>query len=490
MIRRLSYFSLVAAALAIGTIGPAGRAAAQGNAADSLAPPPPADSLARLVAARATLERLGPTLGPSLWRGFRPDTIPTLAWLPRRGFVLFGWHGALPAGFAPLRLGAVAAGWRGVDARGIANTGTELDGRQVAQVAWNGEPPADMAALMAHEAFHVYERGAGELGAARQENTALMTAYPIFDATNERDVALEGRLLSASLRATRSSARTRAAEEFLAVREARQRRLDPELVGFEEGSELNEGRAEYVQVRTREAAGGSAALTDIVARLDTLTAADRSVRLRAYALGAGESLLLDRVAPAWKDSLAAWGGTLQDALAHAIGYRARELALREEAEKAQHADRLARAAAARVAALRARRLALRDSLLARPGVVLVLSADSIGRIGRCGFDPQNLLPAGDDVYLHTRFLAPCGGGLGGQLTTPTVEDERAGTLRSVVGPADSVRVTVAGAPAALEEGRPVTGTDVRVQAPGASVTARRARVERRGRELWLTPLRP
>ncbi len=490
MIRRLSYFAAAAATLAITIASAAGPAAAQGAPADSLAPPPPADSLRGLVAARATLERLGPTLGPALWPGFRPDTIPTLAWLRQRGFVLFGWHQGVPAGFAPLRLGSVTAAWRGVDARGVANTGTELDGRMVAQVAWSGDPVSDMAALMAHEAFHVYERSRAELGASRQENTALMTEYPIFDTANERDVALEGRLLAAALRATSAAARNRTAQQFLAVRESRQRRLDPELVGFEEGSELNEGRAEYVQVRTREAAGGAGALADIVARLDTLTVPDRSVRLRAYALGAGESLLLDRLAPAWKDSLAAWGGTLQDALAHAVGYRAGEAALRRQAESAQHADRLAEDAGRRVAGLRARRLALRDSLLARPGVLLVLSADSIGRFGRCGFDPQNLLSAGDGVYLHTRFLAPCGGGFSGQLTAPTVEDERAGTLRTVIGPADSVRVTVAGARAALEEGRPVTGADVRVEAPGASLAARRARLERHGRELWLTPLRP
>ncbi len=484
MLRKLSYSIALTALLA----------AAPANAqttTDSLLPPPPADSLRGLLDAVAMVDRLGPTLGPRLWPGYRPDTIPVLAWVRRRGFVLLRWPGALPAGFTPLRLGRLQAGWRGADARGVANTDAELNDRKVAQVVWApGDSAVATAALMAHEAFHVFERGTGEAGAARRENTMLLMDYPIFDAANERDVALEGRVLAAALRATSPAERRRAAQEFLAVREARQRRLAPELVGFEEGAELNEGRAEYVQVRTREAAGGAGAVPDVVARLDTLTVPDRSVRLRAYALGAGESLLLDRLAPAWKDSLAAWGGTLQDALAHAVDYRAREDALRREAAAAQHADRLAAEAGARVAGLRARRLALRDSLLARPGILLVLSADSVGHFDRCGFDPQNLVQAGDGVTLHTRFLAPCGGGLSGTLTAPVVEDERAGTLKSVIGAADSVRVTVAGAAAALAEGTPLTGSDVHVTAPGAELTVRRARLERVGRELRVTPLQP
>ncbi len=487
MIRKLSYSVTVATLLLAG----AQPTAAQ-TQADSLLPPPPADSLRRLVDAAGILDRLGPTLGPRLWPGFRPDTIPALAWVRGRGFVLLRWAGALPAGFTALRLGGLEAGWRGADARGVANTGTALNGRAVAQVVWSaGDEAVATAALMAHEAFHVFERATHEAGGARSENTALLMDYPIFDVANERDVALEGKVLAAALRARPPAERLRTAREFLAVREARQRRLRPELVGFEEGAELNEGRAEYVQVRVREAAGGAGALADIVARLDTLTLPDRSVRLRAYALGAGQALLLDRLAPAWKDSLAAWGGTLQDALAHAAGYRAREDSLRRDAATRQHADRLAAAATARLAGLRARRLALRDSLLARPGVLLVLSGDSIGGFGKCGFDPQNLVQAGEGVTLHTRFLAPCGGGVSGTLTAPVVEDERARTLTSVIGPADSVRVTVAGAPApALADGRPLTGADVRVSAPGAELTVRRARLERVGRELRLTPLRP
>lgn len=480
MLRNLSY--LAAAAI---LAGGAGHAGAQGLAA---APSP--DSLRPLLEARALVVRLGPTLGPAIWPGFRPDTIPALLWLPARGFLLVGWPGAAPEGFTALPAAGAGTYWRGVDAKGVASTGAALGGRGVAQVATQaGESPANLAGLVVHEAFHVFESATGGAGGSRSENSALLADYPVFDAANEGDVALEGLLLADALRAPDAAGARAATERFLAVRESRQRRLDPEVAAFEEGAELNEGRAEYALVRAREASGGRPGLEDIAQRLDALPQPSRSVRLRFYATGAAQALLLDRLAGAmWKARLAEMGGTLQDALATAIDYRAPEEARRRAAMALHAGARLEAEARERTASLAARRHALADSLLARPGVLLVLVGDSIGRIGLCGFDPQNLLAAGNGLYLHTRWLRPCGGGMQGDLNAPTVEDRAHALLRVVIGPEDSVRVTVAGAPATLADGEARTGSEVRIDSPGASLTFRRAKLERHGRELRATPL--
>ncbi|HEX9108176.1 MAG TPA: hypothetical protein VF832_13130, partial [Longimicrobiales bacterium] len=392
MLRSRSYFSLSLLALLAGAGDVRAQDAGAGAGAPALAPPPAGDTVARLLAARATLEHLGPTLGPSVWPGYRPDTIPTLLFVPRRGFLLTGWRGPLPAGYAAVQGGAA---WRGVDAKGVASTGVELEGRGVAQaVVPAGLEAPPLVALMAHEAFHVFEQATHEAGAARQENSYYLSQYPVFDPVNDADAVLEGRLLAAALRAPTRDAALVAARRFLAVRESRQRRLDPAIAAFEEGAELNEGRAEYALVRAQAAAGGKSALAALGPRLDSLAQPERSVRLRFYATGSAQSLLLDRLAgTAWKDSLAAWGGTLQDALAHAVGYRSGEEALRRAAAAAYGGAELEAEARTRVAGLVARRRALADSLLARPGVLLVLSGDSVGGLGLCGFDPQNLLPA-------------------------------------------------------------------------------------------------
>ena len=461
MIRKASYFA-VAVALVLGATAAAG----QGSPGDVLAPAPGADTLRELVDTRRLLERLGPKLGPDIWPGFRPDTIPALLFIPNRGFLLAGWRGALPAGFVEADAGGVSVGWRGVDAKGVASTGTELEGRRLAQAVVNpGMGRVPLVGLMTHEAFHVYAWSAGGLGAARNENAMLLVRYPVFDAGNEAGAVLEGRALAAALRAPDEAGARRELDRFLAVRRERQRRLPAEMVEYEEGAELNEGRAEYALVRSQEAAGGPRARQRVAQRLDSLAQPERSVRTRFYVTGAGQALLLDRLmGAAWKDSLAAWG--------------------------AYGGARIEQEARARTADLQARRTLLADSILARPGVLLTLAGDSLGGLGLCGFDPQNLLAGGGQTYLHTRWLRVCATGFQAELNVPTVERRDRYELKAVVGPADSVRVTAAGVPLDLPDGRFVTAADVRLEAPGASLSARRAVVERRGRELRLIPLRP
>lgn len=163
--------------------------------------------------------------------------------------------------------------------------------------------------------------------------------------------------------------------------------------------------------------------------------------------------------------------TVQDALADASGYRTQEESLRRQAESTFVIAKLRSAADSGVAGLRAYRRAQVDSVLAAPGVQLVVTVE--GRnLGLCGIDPQNLLQVEPGILLHTRWLQACAGdAFQATFNTPVVQDRNAQSLRAVVG-ADSSVVVTTGAQG-----------DVRVESPVLSLHATKAEVSRDGRVL-------
>ena len=467
---------------------------------------PPAEALARLAAVEEAVTRVTAAHPGAIWPGFRPDTVPVLYVIPNTGVLLLNWRTPQPPeGFAPVA-GLVHAGWQPADVRTAASTGTTLAGRSAAQVfVFPDMSDALLFGTAVHEAFHVFERSAAREGRrfGSGENSFLVSSYPVFDPSNEAGVALEGRLLARALAAATRAELAGRAQEFLAAREQRHRTLGSEYADFEAMGELNEGLAEYALVRALELAAGEATLPfrgDAAreverhrSRLDSLTAdARQSLRLRFYVTGPALGLLLDRLAgPAWRDELVRRDLTLQDELAEASGYRDRERALLGRAARAVDTTALARDARAAIERLRSLRRSQVDSILARPGVTVVLSADSLGggSFGLCGIDPQNLLQVDAGVLLHTRWVRPCAGGLSAEFTTAAVQDRNAGTFTAVVGAEDSVQVTSGGSPVTLRDGETLLAGDLKVVAPGVTVQAARAALTRRGRVLKIAPLR-
>src|SRR2546427_11403967 len=191
-----------------------------------------------------------------------------------------------------------------------------------------------------------------------------------------------------------------------------------------------------------------------------------SIRLRYYATGPALGLLLDALeGPSWKTRLMNQNLTVQDALADATGYRAQELGLRRQAESTFVIATLRRSADSGVAGLRAFRRAQVDSVLAAPGVQLVVTVE--GRyLGLCGIDPQNLLQVEPGVLLHTRWLQACAGDFQATFNTPVVQDRATQTLRAVVGADSTVQVTTGAA------------GDVRIESPLVSLRAAKADVSR------------
>ncbi len=469
-----------------------------------LASPAQQEDLDVLFDGYTLIQHLSAQRPGAIWPGFRPDSVPVVFVLPDKGGLLVGWEGALPDGYVELT-GLDGAGWQAVAERGAASTGIKIEGRNVAQVVVDELELPQLIGNTVHEMFHAFQNGARRDGRrfGQGENSFLVTRYPIFDPVNEADVALEGQLLAAALGAEDVTVARELARQFVAVRESRQRKLDAELADFEAAAELNEGLAQYAGVRALRLLAEDpslewrdAALAEsqrMVGDLDRLTAErERSFRLRYYASGSAQALLLDRIAgPGWRSRLVDSNFSLQDLLAEVVGSREAEKALRQQAEAVFAAAELTEAARRSVAALRATRRAQVDSALSRPGVQVVILGDALGFMGLCGIDPQNLLQVDDRVLFHTRWLVLCAGSsFRAEFTTPVVHDQDAATMRAVVGPVDELQVSVDGAwlqPSRI--GKLAGAERLEIEAPGLKLTAARADLEWEGSRLQVRPLR-
>ena len=469
---------------------------------------PPADTVAKLDSIAQHLTRIGRASGEKIWPGFRPDTIPVAFVLPTHGSIVLNWPGPVPSGYEAIP-GVPNALWRDQRALGAASMGVTLGGRSVAQVVVSSLDPSHLLPVAVHEAFHVFEAASVKPGRrfGRQENAFYVSSYPVFDEENEMMFAREGELLLRALRATKLAEKRDLVRQFVAVRRARHRHLDDAYSQFDRASELNEGLAQYALLRTlelmitdqmlpaewRTLARKQLAIED--AKLADLTGnVSQSFRLRYYSTGPAQARLLDALSPAsaWKQELVDGNETLQDALGRLSGLDALEARLLRLATLEADSIRVAGIARTGIARLRALRAAQVDSVLARPGVLLELSANQLSAkdFGTCSFDPQNLFQVTATTQLHARTWRPCAGSaLVAEFNVPAVHDRTAGTIRAVIGTEEDVKITVGGVPVTLAEGQTLTAAkDVKVEAPRASVQSGRANLSRSGRNLRITPL--
>src|SRR5688500_17088080 len=274
----------------------------------SVAQAPP-DTVASLDAIVQHLTRIGRESGGTIWPGFRPDTIPVAFVLPTHGSIVFNWQGAAPAGDQPIA-GVHYAIWRDQRALGAASTGTSIAGRPVAQVVVSSLDPSVLLPTAIHEAFHVFEAASVKPGRrfGRGENAYYVSSYPVFDVENEMIFAREGELLARALRAPTLTGKRELARQFVAVRRARHRRLDDSYSQFDRQSEMNEGLAQYAQVRALELMAAdqrlppewrSLARKQLLAedaRLADLTGnVTQSFRLREYSPGPAQARLMDAI---------------------------------------------------------------------------------------------------------------------------------------------------------------------------------------------------
>ncbi len=438
-----------------------------------------------------------------IWPGFQPDTIPILFVIPGEGSFLLNWTDALPQGYNYLDQEEEIAFVPTTDP-GAASTTTVLGGRKTAQVVLKGKINIYSTALSLHESFHVFQKMMRTEGKrfGQQENSFLVTQYPIFDINNESEMALEGRLLLGAIQNESNAASKDLAAQFLAVREARQRSLSAELVEFEQTGEMNEGLAEYVGLKGLELLSKDAsfpqqkeaaeALKKALGQLNDLTKNESlSIRLRFYISGPGIAFLMDDLrGKGWKAGLMNQNLSLQDMLAEIIDYRKEEKRLKEKASQRYKANDLQSEAQERIQQLSALRQRQIDSMLAVAGVPIMIDASNKGFIDMCSIDPQNLLQAGQHVLLHNRWLKPCiGGSLNAAFNTPVVQHKTALWLKMVLGQKNDLQIEVEGQPISIEsiEGLQIVES-LKISDATSTLATGRARLEKNQNGIRITLL--
>lgn len=193
-----------------------------------------------------------------------------------------------------------------------ANTDLDLAGVRTAVarvVEDDGEwDAARTAARALHEAFHAHQTLANPEWTA---NEVDLFTYPFRSARLLHLRRLEGGALRRAISAPDSVRELCWAQAFLRARRDRFERLPAEARAYERASELREGIARYIEALALGTAPQIPA--------DGFLPED--VRERAYETGHAQAVLLDRLAPSWKEALDGAGGevSLDGLLEDAIG---------------------------------------------------------------------------------------------------------------------------------------------------------------------------
>jgi hypothetical protein len=197
------------------------------------------------------------------------------------------------------------------------------------------DPYAQMSTI-AHEAFHAFQ--ARWIG-TRADVELFLLHYPTLSVENNVGMAFEGLALKDALLATDLAETESAVLRWLALRKHRRAAIPAEAIQYEDGTELNEGLAKYVEWRLSQTLegrtpgpgmawvsgfGGYADLAFVRTRLieDMCSALSGEklvnndpygtapIRFRLYYSGMAIAALLDRLMPEWKERIVHPGTTL------------------------------------------------------------------------------------------------------------------------------------------------------------------------------------
>ncbi len=232
-----------------------------------------------------------------------------------------------------------------------------------ADIGWDQlqADPYDTLCVIAHEAFHAFQR---RQAPNKVTSEAALARYPALAVANTVGFALEGDLLADALRC-RSPEELRArAVGWLAVRRERRKALPADAVAYEDGIEYLEGLAKYVEYRLLQVlegrtpgpalawAQGFHGYADLGPRRENLIHrlvrnmrgevnvnndpyGASPVRMRLYWSGMAVAAVLDRLSPGWKRQVFAPGVTLTGLAADALRATDGELEAALRAAKAR-----------------------------------------------------------------------------------------------------------------------------------------------------------
>jgi len=271
-----------------------------------------------------------------IWPGYDLSKQPYIAYMPN-DFVLYlnGQHA--PSGFEPY-----PSDWLDIDTRAFIHYGVYRN--LIGQFAFDFKvdsiktfamgipkdllfslenPTYMLLSSTIHEGFHQYQHSHfGEIPWAREE------LYPILDVENTALASLEMQILKDALNAMFKNNEKKVetlAKEFVAVRDYRWKHADGFVKKYEQGQEINEGTARYVEMKAmdcflkldtvkirnklfrdikRDMSGmtiQNLLIGDMNARLSGLAVApDDMLRNRIYPVGAALGFLMDRLGIDWK----------------------------------------------------------------------------------------------------------------------------------------------------------------------------------------------
>lgn len=183
-------------------------------------------------------------------------------------------------------------------------------------IAYVDQPVQSFVEFLIHENFHQFQRdNFGEIPWAREE------LYPIEDAPNLALASIEVQLLTDIIKQSRvisSKEICPLVAEFVALRNFRWRTTPSFIARYEQGQEINEGTAKYVEMKGMSFLPGLKMPYKSDLNLDSLDFAKALInnfdfimedgivkienisRNRIYPVGASEGYLLDRLGADWK----------------------------------------------------------------------------------------------------------------------------------------------------------------------------------------------
>ena len=424
-----------------------------------VSPAPPPDAF-------AVMARVDQVAARPLWPGFDLRRVP-VAIYDGTATYLFR-HPSPPPEFTPVdgRRDVLVAPGQHSSVR--ANTAVDVAGVLTATYMMPAARAASVdaaAAVVAHEAFHVYQR---QRYPAWTTNEGELFTYPMDDEANLAGRKLEAGAWAQAAAAPNAGAAACWAEEALRLRAQRSTRLPAGAIGYERGVELYEGTAFLVQMRAGDEGEGA---------IGPISVRATEVRRASYGIGRAMGQVLDRLAPGWERRLEAEQAPLLDAIVEsALGARG---AARSGACGHDEAVRAKAAAEARaeVADLRSDRDRQRQAFENAAGWRVRIIAGA-APLGPRGFDPMNLTTLGTTDVLHRRFVK-----LGNDRGSIEALDRAARTRG--VGPhplfngVAEVEVTGFADRPRVSEG----GGEVTIEAKGFRAAFRGAAVEVRGDEI-------
>lgn len=248
------------------------------------------------------------TQQPKLWEGWAHADTP-IAFHDSEKAVLFGHPNPSQEFLEKEREGVRYHSANPKPVNFTANTAVDLNGIPTATVMWQERDEEEMLGLITHEAFHAFQLA----NTCPWGNMFVAMKYPVNDPLVQALAEIEGNLLCQAVSGEMGEEVIRGA---LDARAARQARLPEDVAAFEDETELGEGLATYIEIKT---AGPASKLWKT--KVKTLAKLNKNAwgadRLRFYYSGMAWALLCDRYAPGWQRG--AWR-TLADIVAEAVGH--------------------------------------------------------------------------------------------------------------------------------------------------------------------------